>query len=220
MKRFGWTIVDLLLIGLIYCLAFPVWGASLTVTLPDGCVPVLSGYSVGCQGGAGPPTPPPPGPAPSPPGTGCSGFSVSPMETQWPTTANVNQALGFFGPTSALVIHFRSGAAGDKASFNLGNTTGPNYNVVVASLSAASGCNVARQYPPVLPILFAVASQSPSIKMAVSSPVPGYSVTIQPNTDYWITIVNRLPTAGSWPGNNTCPRADCGTGRRIDFNTN
>lgn len=194
-------------------------GASLSVPLPDGCVPILSGYSVACQGGAGPPPPLPP-PSPPPSGTGCSGFSVSPMETQWPTTANVNQALGFFSPTSALVVHFRSGAAGDKASFNLGNTSGPNYNVVVASLSAAAGCNVARQYPPIAPILYAVASQTPTIKMSVGGSALGYPVTVQPNTDYWVTIVNRLPSAGSWPGVNTCPRPDCGTGRRVDFNTN
>jgi hypothetical protein len=170
-----------------------------------------------------PGVPPPPAPPVIPPPiytTGCDGFGVSPMETQWPTSSNVNQALGYFGPTSALVIHFRSGGLGDKASFNLGNTSGPNYNVVVASLSPAQGCNVARQYPPAPPILFAVASQTPSIKMSVGTPTPGYSVTIQPNTDYWVTIVNRLPSAGSWPGVNTCPRADCGTGRRIDFNTN
>lgn len=217
MKRYGW-----IFLGVIGAYAMPSYGASLSVTLPDGCVPQLSGYSVTCVGGAGPPNPPPPGPTPTPPpsGTGCSGFSVSPMETQWPTTTNVNQALGFFSPTSALVIHFRSGAAGDTAGFTIQNTTGPNYNVLVASISAAPGCNVARQYPPVAPILFATASQTPALPMIVGPVIPGRPISLQPNTDYWVTIVNRLPTAGSWPGNNTCPRADCGTGRRIDFNTN
>lgn len=211
MKRAYWFAVDALLLCVIFASAD---SASQTVTLP-ACA---ANYVATCQ--AGPVTPPAPPVIPPPsPGTGCSGFSVSPMETQWPTTANVNQALGYFGPTSALVIHFRSGALGDRASFNLGNTSGPNYNVVVASLSAAAGCNVLRQYPPAPPILYGQASQTPSIKMSVG-PAAGYPITLQPNTDYWVTIVNRLPSAGSWPGVNTCPRADCGTGRRIDFNTN
>lgn len=209
MRRAAWHVVDALLLCVIFASAD---SASQTVTLP-ACA---ANYVATCQAGAPPPPPPPPPPT----GTGCSGFSVSPMETQWPTAANTHAPVAFFGPTVALVIHFRSGALGETASFNIQNTTGPNYNVVVASLSNASGCNVARQYPPALPILFASASQTPAMPMIVGAPIPGRPIGLQPNTDYWITVVNRLPSAGSWPGVNTCPRPDCGTGRRIDFNTN
>lgn len=194
-------------------------GASLTVPLPDGCTPAVAGYTVACAGVPQPPPPPlPPPPSPAP---GCAGFGISPMEATWPLQANTHGNLGFFGPMIALVIHFRSGGVGETASFNIQNTTGPNYNIVVASISASPGCNVARQYPAVLPILYvASASQTPTMKMVVGVPILGYPVSLQPNTDYWITVVNRLPSAGSWPGINTCPRTDCGTGRRIDFNTN
>jgi hypothetical protein len=167
----------------------------------------VANLAVGC----GSVTPPPP---PIPPGPGCAGFQANPVEILWPPGHNINQPLPFFGPTTALVVHFKvTGAVGDTALFTLGNTSGPNYNLVRASLAAIPGCNTPTIYPPPSPVMWASVSQNPPLSMIVGVVQSG-KITVQPNTDYWVTIVNR----NGYPGVNSCGNANCGTNRRIDFN--
>ena len=128
--------------------------------------------------------------------------------------------VGFWPANTALVIHFKTGTVvGRSPHFNLVNFTGPNYIGHVASLSAAPGCNVVTAYPPLPPgILWLQASQTPTLGVSVGVAKPGY-VTVQPNTDYWVTVVNRMPVPPPWPGHNTCSRPDCGVGVGFVFNT-
>ncbi len=160
-----------------------------------------------------PPIDPPPSPGTGP---GCAGFTPSNVEVPWPTGSNVNQPLPFFGPNTALVVHFKvpaNAVAGDTKQFNIQNTSGPNYTNVRMSLSNAAGCNTPTSYPPSPPVLWAAVSQTPEVKLSVGTTVSG-RITVQPNTDYWITVVNR----DGYPGNVSTTQPDAGTGRRFNFN--
>lgn len=173
-------------------------GDTLTVTTP----------------GTAPPAPGPVIPPPSPPS---GSFTALPCEIDWPTAGNTHAAPRGWGANVALVIHFRTPATvGDTAILNFQNT-GPPYNMRVASLSALPGVNVVTQFPVVPPIMWAACSQTPTLPLIVGDTKPGW-ITVQPNTDYYVTAVNRQASTGNWPGFNSCNAPDCGAGLRLDFN--
>jgi hypothetical protein len=138
------------------------------------------------------------------------------LDLTWPGYGNTRIYVppNSWGPDTAMVLHFKTVATvGEAHAIVLANTTGPNYNMHVMSLSNAPGCNVALSYPPVPPVMWAAASQTPYLRIAVGIAKSGY-VTVQPNTDYWVTVVNR----NGYPGSPSCPYSDCGSGVVFDFN--
>ena len=162
--------------------------------------------------------PPPVVTPPASGGAGCGEFSPFNVEMAWPATSNnVKRCPPGWTGDRAAVIHFKAGTAvGDAASFQFAHT-GPPYQMMVASLSNAAGCNVCRDYPPRPPILAAAAGGTPIFRFVVGTARRDF-ITLQPGADYWITAVWRNGFGANFTPS-CADGVDGGAGVRFDFNT-
>ena len=199
--------------------AVPAYSAALSVQLPDGCVPQLSGYTVTCA--TSPDPGPGPGPTPGPGGgaaaCGAAGYSMTSLDIPYPIVGNSQIATtGVFGNWNAIVVHFRTPAAGvndaavfQPAGFAPSQNTSRVYALGTAPCLFAAGPNTD----------YLAASQSPAINIKIGKCTfanqalcPAYGAWLKPLTDYYVTMVNRT-SAGGQP---SCAYATCPM--RIDFN--
>ena len=163
--------------------------------------------------------------------SGCTsaGYVGRGLDVTYPTAGNTSIAngasaaspSGSFGNNDAIVVRFTTPAAGvnDVTVFQpAGNPPAQNTNRVY-SLSTQP-CQFATQSTPSGSILYGVSSQSPAITVKIGTcPYTGvyvgycYSAAwLQPNTTYYVTMVNRTTFGGA----GSCAYGSCDM--RIDFN--
>lgn len=195
-----------------------VHGATLSVPLPDGCVPQVSAYTVSCAPGTTPPpvTPPPTTP---PPAGDCkaAGYATTSLELAYPTHGNTQLATtGTFGNANAIVVHFKTPPMGvnDVAVFQPAGLP-PSQNTNRVYVLGLVPC----LFGPDPSAITVISSQSPTINIHLGtcvSTIPALCAAqgtwLQPSTDYYVTMVNRTAVNGQ----PSCTFASCPM--RLDFN--
>jgi hypothetical protein len=188
-------------------------GQTLTVPLPSGCVPTISGSTVTCTGIPGPS--PTPGPTPGPTGKyaacAAAGYTARPYSATWPATGNTSGDSGQFGNNDAIVVSFTTPAAGHSAVFQPAGLA-PNQGTMRVYTLSTLPCQFSGG-------LQTMTSQSPALRLSTGAcPGPAnlcalglYGAFLQPNTTYYITMVNR----GGVDGTPSCAASSCPM--RMDF---
>lgn len=210
-QKASWSILAVICV---FCLGFCVGkahSADLTVTMPAGCVPVLNGTVVSCQGVTPPPvcTPPQTGTYPNcgtcpsggtypnctqPPPGNCPGFANTILVQQnW---ANPQTMLsGGFGPNDIFIVQFTTGP---NVGLSYGNINAAEYqsqpSTRVATLSTKA-CD----FTPSLGAGSTSTSNTVTVNFTVGpNGSGGYYPALLPNTTYFWNVKN-LPnsTCGS-----------------------
>ncbi len=174
----------------------PLSTSYLTVQLPEGCAPVLSGSTVTCSG-----TPPPvvevcppgttgtpPNCVPIPPPTAsCEGFAHAiHLTMDW----NNPQPLmtGAMGPLDIAVVKFTTGPATNPAGY--GNITGAAVcRAAVGAQRRAIGSGLQLRAP--LNAGAQSISNTTTVNFSVGQNTSGYYPSLLPNTVYYFNVQNQ-----------------------------
>ncbi len=165
--------------------------------------------------------------------SGCTaaGYTGKTLDLAYPTGANTSgmttSALpsGSFANNDALVIRFTTPAQGvnDLSVFQPAGTgvsaqTSRLYTLATTPCQFATG-STPYAWPPA-GIIYSIVSQTPAIQVHIGAcainPLfcAGYGTYLQPNTTYYITMVNRTGFIGG--GQASCNYSDCPM--RLDWN--
>jgi len=201
-------------------LAIPLSTTNYIVTASDGQLQGSSSatYVVGTGGGG----------AIDLSGCTAAGYTGRVLDIKYPTTTTSSIANGAskaspggsFGNNDALVVRFTTPDAGvnPSATFQPAGNSGSQFTPRVYTLSTQP-CQFATSNVPAGSILYAISSQSPAIAVRVGQTCTTGGWTsctntawLQPNTTYYITMVNRT----SFGGAPSCSVGNCDM--RVDFN--
>ena len=179
--------------------------ASLTVPLPEGCTPVLSGTTVTCSG-----TPPPvvevcpPGTTGTPPHcvpipppiTSCEGFANAIRLTMsWDNP--VPLYTGGMGPLDVAVVQFTTGPYENPNGY--GNITGAEYQSQPSTRNgvlATAPCS----FTPLNMGAQSISNTS-TVNFSVGQNVSGYYPSLLPNTTYYFNVQQEKGSTCSADGN-------------------
>lgn len=153
-------------------------GASLTVTLPEGCLPILSGSLVSCAGVTPPPVTLPP---PTPPPNQCSGQVLS-GSLDWSKPGNDRIFSNGFGAGNTWLISFTPGSGNGLGRVTVAEWGGGPIQRQ-AELSAS----------PCGPVMGStVNSTTPALWFWVgpNNPFPTYYAQVQSGFPYYVTVRN------------------------------
>lgn len=155
--------------------------ANLTVVMPDGCVPVISGATVSCGSG----TTPPPVVVPPPVVTSCAGFTQTiALSMDWNAPSTLFS--GGMGANDVVVVQFTTGATVNPNQY--GNIVAAEYqsqpSARVFALST-SRCD----FTTSLAAGAAGTSNTATANFSVGSNA-GYYPALQPSTTYYFNVKN------------------------------
>lgn len=188
-------------------------GATLSVPLPDGCTPVLAGYTVTCQATA--PVPPPVVIPPThPPGNSCAGWNVRQVNVSFPVSMNnprlLTRTIGNFGNFDMIVIRFVA-VAGQSGRLKMGFD---GADVTRLATLATVPCAVATSGTTSATILASSGGSQPVFSVTTPGVGAASAIKLVPGTAYYANFVNR----SDYNGVPTCSSSNCPA--YIDFNSN
>jgi hypothetical protein len=177
---------------------------TLTVPLPSGCVPTLSGNTIVCNGTPTPPVPPTP---PTPPGPiSCPGFPTTVINMTYtnPFSVAYSNQFGGFKKDGALVVVFKTPAQPSppptKGKGNWGTVEFTGSPAVRTGSLSLTPCDFTKGLEGGISTAFV--TQEPTVYFTFGYNKPG-TVQLQPNTTYYLNEINMFN------GINTCSNATC-----------
>ena len=163
-------------------------GANLTIVMPDGCTPVLTGTTVSCQAVA--PIPP------VPPVTGCTGFATTHNLTMnWGAPTTLTTAMG---PDDVVVVQMTTGQTVNPNAY--GNITGAEYQSQPSQRVFALSITPC-DFGSGLGAGAAGTSNTATVNFSLGTNSSGYYPALLPNATYYFNIKNATNSTCAATGN-------------------